>query len=227
MTLIDLQYSVEVEKPTRSDRLGVRRCLASQHEFIHNMDDQELENCWSIFQLGCKKNRHGRCLGRRTRNAEGELGDYEWLTYQDVEDKAIYFGSALLDLNIVKQVNALSEPYPPACGMKFLPICSANCIEWFICEQAAYAYGLTLLPLYDTFGVEALQYIVEQAEITFACSSLKCISTLFQIVEKCKSLTSIIVFEKIPSNILETAHSLGVTLYCFEELVSQKKKKGN
>jgi long-chain acyl-CoA synthetase len=218
-------YSVEVEKPTCPNRTGIMRRAAFKNELISNLPNNDLTTCWDIFLKGWNKNRNGNCLGRRVKDEKGVLGEYEWLTYDQVKERALKFGSAILDLQLVKLTTAPDELYPNARSIRFLSVCSANCIECFICEQAANAYGLTLLPLYDTFGIEALQYIVNEAEITSTCCSVKCIPTLLAVAEKCPLLTTFIVFDSISTELEEKIKKQNITVRSFSTLMSWEKTR--
>ncbi|XP_053991920.1 uncharacterized protein LOC128883510 [Hylaeus volcanicus] len=213
-------YSIEVQKATCSNRTGVMRRATFKNELISNLSNNELKTCWDIFLMGWGKNPDGNCLGRRVKNENGVLGEYQWLTYDQVKKNALKFGSAVLDLQLVKATTAPDEFYPNARTMRFLSVCSTNCMECFICEQAANAYGLTLLPLYDTFGIEALQYIVNEAEITSTCCSAKCIPTLLAVAEKCPLLTTFVVFDSISTELEEKIKKQNITIHSFSTLMS-------
>ena len=42
---------------------------------------------------------------------------------------------------------------------------SINRIEWILAEYAAFENNLATVPLYDTLGDEAMEYILEQTEM--------------------------------------------------------------
>lgn len=81
-------------------------------------------------------------------------------------------GSALLDLGAVPILEFPEEKYEGAHRMRELGIFSKNRVEWFLCEQAANAYGITLVPLYDTLGDEALRHVFKETSKTSLCSSV-------------------------------------------------------
>lgn len=111
--------------------------------------------------MGRKANPDGNCLGWRAKKPDGTLGEFSWYSYNQVNDFAQRVGSALLDLDAVPLLEFPNEKYEGCRSMRQLGIFSKNCVEWFICEQVANAYAITLVPLYDTLGHEALQYILE------------------------------------------------------------------
>ena len=48
--------------------------------------------------------------------------------------------------------------------------------QYFIVEQACYMYSMAIVPLYDTLGVEACSFIINQGEIKLL---LMCMGTPF------------------------------------------------
>jgi len=52
-----------------------------------------------------------------------------------------------------------------------LGIYSINRPEWMITHHAADAHSLCLVPLYDTLGPEAVQFIINQADLRVVCCS--------------------------------------------------------
>ena len=40
-----------------------------------------------------------------------------------------------------------------------------NRAEWEIIDLACYQFGLTLIPLYDTYGLDSLEYCLDLTEI--------------------------------------------------------------
>jgi len=44
-------------------------------------------------------------------------------------------------------------------------IFSRNRPEWVIAEQAANAYSMVVVPLYDTLGQEAIEHILNEAQL--------------------------------------------------------------
>lgn len=84
------------------------------------------------------------------------------MTFSEVEEVARAFGTYLVNHDLVRLLHFEDEKYPEARAMKIVGIYSKNCIEWFIAEQGCNAYGMTLCPLYDTLGIEALEFILRQ-----------------------------------------------------------------
>ncbi|XP_038986238.1 long chain acyl-CoA synthetase 4-like isoform X2 [Phoenix dactylifera] len=112
-----------------------------------------LESCWDVFRMSVERNPKNRMLGRRE-FIDGKAGKYIWLTYQEVYDIVMKVGASILYCG-VKQGGR--------CG-----IYGANCPEWVIAMEACNAHGIYCVPLYDTLGAGAVEFIICHAEIQIA-----------------------------------------------------------
>ncbi|KAL5107226.1 Long-chain-fatty-acid--CoA ligase 1 [Taenia crassiceps] len=80
---------------------------------------------------------------------------YEWMTYEEVNEKVETCGSGLLQF---KELAANSS--------RCVGIYATNCPGWLITELSCWAYGLVVVPLYDTLGQEAMKHICNEAELS-------------------------------------------------------------
>ncbi|XP_023522565.1 long chain acyl-CoA synthetase 5-like, partial [Cucurbita pepo subsp. pepo] len=110
-----------------------------------------LDSCWDIFRLSVERNPGNRMLGRRE-IVNGKAGKYVWLTYKEVYDMVIKIGNSLRSRGFEEGAK---------CG-----IYGANCSEWIISMEACNAHGLFCVPLYDTLGAGAVEFIICHAEIS-------------------------------------------------------------
>lgn len=141
-------------------------------------------------------------------------GTFQWQTYQEAFDQARAFGSALLGKNLISSVNEYKNY-----NLKFLGVYSKNRAEYIIADLAGILYDLTSVPVYDTLGAEALDYILEQTKM----STLLCTKENVQKLIKHGNfghVKAIICFEKITEEaILGEFEKRKVTYYSFRELV--------
>ncbi|KAF8733158.1 hypothetical protein HU200_015532 [Digitaria exilis] len=92
-------------------------------------------------------------LGRR-RVVDGEASEYAWMTYKEVYDVVMKLAGSISTTR-VKQGER--------CG-----IYSVNCPEWIISLEACNALGVCTVPLYDSLGAGAVEFIICHAEIQIA-----------------------------------------------------------
>jgi long-chain acyl-CoA synthetase len=101
---------------------------------------------YDIFQRGLKSNPLGKCLGRRDVS-----GIYKWQNYSEVAQRVRCVGSAL------RNRAALGK------GSIVAMYCT-NCPEFAIAIQACNEQSFVAVPLYDTLGVDACRFILEQTK---------------------------------------------------------------
>jgi len=107
-------------------------------------------NCFSIAP---KKFAGERCLGYRPVTG-GSVGDYEWLTYAETAQRVdcIASGLAALGLSADDRVG----------------VYGVNCCEWMIAMQACNRMSYQCVPLYDSLGENAIEYIIDHSESVLA-----------------------------------------------------------
>ncbi|XP_073658590.1 long-chain-fatty-acid--CoA ligase 6 isoform X5 [Tursiops truncatus] len=139
-----LMQSEEVE-----DSGGARRSVIGDGPQLltHYYDDAR--TMYEVFRRGLSISGNGPCLGFRNPKKP-----YQWLSYQEVADRAEFLGSGLLQHNC--------KP----CTDQFIGIFAQNRPEWIIAELACYTYSMVVVPLYDTLGPGAIRYIIDTADIS-------------------------------------------------------------
>ncbi|KAL0365461.1 UNVERIFIED_CONTAM: Long chain acyl-CoA synthetase 2 [Sesamum angustifolium] len=143
----------------------------------------KFDSPWNFFSESVKINPNNQMLGRR-QIKDGKAGAYTWLTYQQVYDATLKIGSAIRR----RGVNPGDK-----CG-----IYGANCPEWIMAMEACIGQSITYVPLYDTLGANAVEFIINHAEVSIA------------FVQENKLLP-------VPDKQKETAEELGVACFSWEE----------
>jgi long-chain acyl-CoA synthetase len=111
----------------------------------------KLDNCESLyemFQQSVEKFADKKCLGART----GANGEYEWITYKEAGEKIAAIGSAMAHVGL------------DAHGR--VGVYGANSPEWMLTMQACNRMNLYCVPLYDTLGENAIEYIMKHSGST-------------------------------------------------------------
>ena len=86
---------------------------------------------------------------------------FKWLSDSQVNDMAEKIGSAFIHFGLQPSKETLIGIY------------AKNRPEWVITEEACNAYSFVTVPLYDTLGEEAIQFILMQSKNEFKISFLK------------------------------------------------------
>ncbi|KAL7868295.1 hypothetical protein SRHO_G00096790 [Serrasalmus rhombeus] len=157
---------------------------------------------YECFTRGMRVSNNGPCVGARKPKKP-----YEWLSYSEVAERAANLGSALLHKGHSKT------------GDQFIGIFAQNRPEWTIAELACYTYSLVAVPLYDTLGTEAIDYIIKKTCISTvvcdvpakACLLLDCISG------RVHTLQTLILIEDFDSELVDRAKKCGVDIISLKE----------
>ncbi|XP_077434385.1 long-chain-fatty-acid--CoA ligase 1-like [Vanacampus margaritifer] len=183
-------------------------------EFVHqstllNGDDllthlhEDAKTMYEFFLRGAQVSNNGPFLGSRK-----PKGPYEWMPYQKVMERAENLGSAFLHKGHAKTTDAN------------IGIFSQNRPEWTITELACYTYSLVSVPLYDTLGAEAIDYIIDKASIsTIICDVAEKVILVLDCVKARKHTVKTIVVMETPSGeLVERGQRAGIDVLSLREM---------
>ncbi|KAJ4749579.1 Long-Chain Acyl-CoA Synthetase [Rhynchospora pubera] len=164
-----------------------------------------IDSCWDAFKYAVEKYPNNRMLGRREIVA-GKPGEYVWQTYKEVYDIVMKLASAIRSLGIGKG---------DRCG-----IYGANCPEWIMSLEACNAHGLCCVPLYDTLGASAVEFIICHAEVRIAFADERKISELLKTFPaSAKFLKVIVSFGNVTPEQREEAEKNGLEIYQWNDFL--------
>ncbi|WOL10254.1 long chain acyl-CoA synthetase 1 isoform X1 [Canna indica] len=169
--------------------------------------DSDMTTSWDVFRVAAQKFSSNRMLGHREMK-DGKPGAYMWKTYKEVYEQVLQVGSALLQLG--------AKP-----GSR-IGIYGANCPQWIVAMEACNGYSLICVPLYDTLGSEAVEYIIGHAEIEVAFVQDKKIKEILN--SKCEELKSIISFSSVTMAQKDAAADNGLKAYSWDEFLQMGKE---
>ncbi|XP_044486841.1 long chain acyl-CoA synthetase 4-like [Mangifera indica] len=207
-------YIVEVEgaKEARDGKSSigpVYRSIFAKDGFPAPMNG--MESCWDAFRMSVEKNPNNPMLGHRE-IVNGKAGKYVWRTYKEVYDLVIKVGNAIRSCGVEEKGK---------CG-----IYGANCPEWIISMEACNAHGLYCVPLYDTLGVGAVEFIICHSEVSISFVEEKKISELLKTFPNTtKHLKTIVSFGKVTPEQREEVEKYGLAMYSWEEFLQLGENK--
>ncbi|CBI32531.3 hypothetical protein VitviT2T_003413 [Vitis vinifera] len=179
----------------------VYRCIYAENGLLEV--PKGMESPWEFFSDSVERNPKNQMLGRR-QIINSKAGPYVWLTYREAYDAALRMGSAMRS----RGVNPGDR-----CG-----IYGSNCPEWIIAMEACNSQAIPYVPLYDSLGANAVEFIINHAEVSIAFVQESKIPAMLTCLPKCTSyLKTIISFGKISSSQKEEAEELGVSCFSWEE----------
>uniref|UniRef100_A0A7N1A5R4 Long-chain-fatty-acid--CoA ligase n=1 Tax=Kalanchoe fedtschenkoi TaxID=63787 RepID=A0A7N1A5R4_KALFE len=164
-----------------------------------------MESCWDVFRLAVEKYPNNPMLGHR-QSVNGKAGKYEWQTYKQVYDTVMKVGNAIRSCGI--------EP-GGRCG-----IYGSNSAEWIMSMEACNAHGMYCVPLYDTLGAGAVEFIICHAEVKIVFVEEKKIPELMKALPNATdNLRTLVSFGKISPEQREEIGKLGLAVYAWDEFV--------
>ncbi|CAM8927464.1 unnamed protein product [Rhodiola kirilowii] len=206
-------YSVQVESGKEGQdgkpSVGpVYRNILAKYEFPP--PDPSLSSCWDIFRQSAEKHAGNKMLGWREL-VDGNWGPYIWKTYKEVYDEVLVVGSALRASG--------AEP-----GAR-VGVYGANCPNWIVAMQACNAHSLICVPLYDTLGPGAVNFIIDHAEIDYVFVQDKKLKQILS--PDCVSaqrLKALVSFTSLTKDEKDTAAKIGVKPYSWTEFLKLGKE---
>jgi len=158
---------------------------------------------YEIFQNSVKEYAARPCLGVRKKQADGTVGPFEFETYAEVGKRVENVASALAHVGLVAQGRV--GVYGP------------NAPEWMIAMQACNRMSLYCVPLYDSLGENAVEYIVTHSESTVVFASAAKVPTLVKSLDAIKDkVTTIVIWGDVDGKAVQAVTDKGVTSYSFE-----------
>ncbi|TKY52437.1 Long chain acyl-CoA synthetase 1 [Spatholobus suberectus] len=201
-------FSVKVEEG-REGKNGnlsvgpVYRNLLAKNEFPPM--DPDFSTTWDIFCVSVKNSPHNRMLGWR-KIVDGKIGPYVWKTYKEVYDEVLHMSSALRASG--------AEP-----GTR-IGIYGANCPQWIVAMEACSAQSFVCVPLYDTLGHGAVNFIIDHAEVDFVFVQDNKVKELLN--PDCKSskrLKAMVCFTSLTEEEKDKAAAIGIKPYSWDDFL--------
>ncbi|XP_057483531.1 long chain acyl-CoA synthetase 1-like isoform X2 [Actinidia eriantha] len=172
--------------------------------------DPDLTTTWDSFRVSVEKYPSNRMLGWREFK-DGKFGPYLWKTYKEVYEEVLLVGSALR-----------ASGAEPGCRVG---IYGSNCPQWIVAMEACNAHSLICVPLYDTLGPGAVNFIIGHAEIDFVFTQDKKVKELLN--PECmhaKRLKLIVCFTSLTKEDKEKTVSIDVKPYSWNEFLDMGKE---
>ncbi|WOL02121.1 long chain acyl-CoA synthetase 4 [Canna indica] len=201
-----MKYLVEVEKG--KDGEGGRPSVGPTYRSVWAKDGfpspaPGMETCWDVFRMSVQRYPDNPMLGRRE-IVNGKAGKYDWLTYNQVYDSVMKVGASIRSTGVEKGGR---------CG-----IYGVNSPEWIMTMEACNAHGVYCVPLYDTLGAGAIEFIICHAEVQIVfVEEKKIVEVLKTFPTTTKYLRTIVSFGKVTPEQKEEVEKSGLSIHSWDE----------
>lgn len=176
-------YSIALpEKLTADGAWNVYRSAMSPYKLVSSFNPpyDHIRTLYDNLEASVSTYPHVPYLGTRKRDDKGRLGPYTWITYSQAGDVRTSIGSGLLQLGL----------QPKSC----VGLYSVNCKEWALVDAACHAFSMVSVPLYDTLGADAVEYISNHAELSAVACSAQVLPIMVQCLPKTPTVRTLIVW---------------------------------
>ena len=202
-------YSVVLPEKLQTGKWNVYRSAESPLRLINRFPaTPDIGTLHDNFVYAVETFTDCRYLGTRV-CADGAVGDYKWMTYGEASTSRTAIGSGLI-------YHGISEG--ARIGLYFI-----NRPEWIIVDHACAAYSYVSVPLYDTLGPDAVQFIVNHATVEAIFCVPQTLSTLLSFLTQMPCVRLIVVVGGDNANTPSTTAAAGVEIITYSRLHSQGK----
>ena len=223
--LKNVQYATYISEPKEGETAILRHPLYANRELSHKMA-YGCETVLDSFEINFKRNRQ-KCnfIGYRKKIQKNELEKkYTWINYETADELLTNFSKGLNVLNLCPVIEIEKEgPY------RFLGIYSRNKKEWLLSYLGAIKDSITIVTIYETLGLLAIEYILKQTQLITVVLETKALQTVLKLKKENKihKLKNLIVIEKEDDEeTCKELEQLGLNIYSWEEIVELGKTKG-
>ncbi|KAJ4787081.1 Long-chain acyl-CoA synthetase 1 [Rhynchospora pubera] len=200
-------YSVVLPEKLHTGKWNVYRSARSPLKLIDRFPNlPEVGTLHDNFESAVERFRDYRYLGTRLR-PDGTVGEYKWMTYGEASTSRSAIGSGLIYHGI---------PQGSSIGLYFI-----NRPEWIIVDHACSAYSYVSVPLYDTLGPDAVEFIVNHASVQVIFCVPQTLSILLSFVSKLPSVRLIVVVGGVDENMPPLQSTNGIEVIAFSKLQSE------
>ncbi|WOG83307.1 hypothetical protein DCAR_0102482 [Daucus carota subsp. sativus] len=171
-------YSVVLPQISQEGESNIYRSVHSPLKLITTFPNHpEISTLHDNFERSAEIFRDERYLGTRV-GVDGSVGEYRWMTYGEAATARSSIGSGLLNHGI---------PKGSCIGLYFI-----NRPEWMIVDHACCAYSYVSVPLYDTLGPDAVNFIINHATVRAIFCVRQTLDTLLSSLSKIPSVRLVV-----------------------------------
>ncbi|XVE63006.1 hypothetical protein DITRI_Ditri06bG0165000 [Diplodiscus trichospermus] len=200
-------YSVVLPEKLQNGKWNVYRSARYPMKLLSRFDDHpEIGTLHDNFVHAVETYRDYKYLGTRIR-VDGTIGDYKWMTFGEAATAREAIGSGL-------RYNGLEQG--ARVGLYFI-----NKPEWLVVDHACAAYSYISVPLYDTLGPDAVQYVVNHSEIKAIFCVPETLNSLLSFISLIPSVQLIVVVGGADEHLPSLPSTSGVKLMSYLKLLGQ------
>ena len=188
-------------------------------------DPRNLGTLINAFDDAKRKFPNKRFLGTRKHIKGDEYGEYEWKTYSEIDELSDQFLCGIHSLKLCPQIiDSNGDKF------KFLGIYSKNREEWANAYLACCKNSITVVTVYDTLGIQAVEFIFEQTQMQTILMESTSINKILELKKQNKigKVTNLIILPcdndiNMKENV-KLCVDEGLTMFYYDDIITEGKK---
>lgn len=183
----------------------------------------KIDTLQKVFQYAVQKYSDSYCLGTREVLAEEDeiqkngrifkkyvMGDYNWMTYKEVDIASDHFGNALISLGQKHKEN--------------IAIFAETRAEWMISVQGCFKQNIPVVTLYATLGEEAIAHGINETEVSIVITSHDLLPKFKNILQLTPKVKTLIYMKDQLTKTVTSGYKDGVEIISFESTLERGSK---
>ncbi|KAJ3310858.1 Long chain acyl-CoA synthetase 7 peroxisomal [Blyttiomyces sp. JEL0837] len=172
----------------------IYRNSLTSNELLHDLPGAKTLH--EVFEHGMKQaGPNADFLGERKKLPNGSWSPYIYQTWSQIATRRKNLGSGMRSLHI-ELGNDDSKPF--AVG-----IYAINRPEWLITEYACHMHSLVVVAMFDTFGPDAIAYVINHSEMEMVACTADKVGNLMKVKPSCGLLKAVIVMDSVDPAVWE------------------------
>jgi len=125
----------------------------------------------------------------------------------------------------MQRMNLVTETEGDGKKWRFVGLWSKNRWEWLACHIANMYYNQTTIGFFDSMGIQAVDFILNQTELSCIFSTSEYISKIIQMKKEklARTIQFLVCFDDVTQDQIEQCRAVGVKLYDFKSIIEAGK----
>ena len=221
------QYGVFKTKPKK----GETGILTNPHGITDkNYIDRYTEiDCIEYYR---EKRPNSKFLGSREYNPiTKKYGKYIWKSWAQIYDLSKFFLYGITKFNLCPEISVDDDILGKNIKMKFMGFYCRSREEWHIASFGCQMDSITIVTIYDTLGLQSLEFLLKQTELTTIFAESRNLETILKLKEENKmvNVKNIIYIhcndeKENTEETIEKIKKSGLNIINYETIISTGKK---
>ena len=157
------------------------KVINNNYKLFEELEDKKIDTLAKAFEKNAYEKPYLDLLGTRDDSQPGR--PYVWKSYSEVNEIATHYTRGCMKLGMLPEIKGDGRTF------RFMGIYAKNREEWIITDIANMKNAVTTVAFYDTLGPAAVEFVINQTELTSISCSGNYVPGLIKLKEEGKAQT--------------------------------------